>query len=340
MPPENPVSIITPTFNHEGFIGACIESVQSQTYPHWEMIIVDDGSTDNTAAIAQKYAAVDNRIRVFVQENVGILRLAETYNFGLSNALGEWIAVLEGDDLWMPDKLQLQMDAVEASPDVILSWGDVTITSKTLEPIGVSRSTLANRDERSFDNRPVGSLLNKLYLENIVSATTLLIKRNELDAIGGFQHCEGLPLIDYPTILALAVRGPFAYVGETLAQWRWHPDQVTKSYYSQIIEGVRDLSLRHFDSLSDSVRKNVDVTRDEILEQYRRSMLHSYMQSGRYKLLQRRFKEARRDYRHALFYPSTTGLVDRLIAVVGISFSYLGRDLEWLAKLMGKKPIT
>jgi hypothetical protein len=232
------------------------------------------------------------------------------------------------------------MDAVESNPDVILSWGDVTITSKKLEPIGVSRSTAANRDERSFDNRPVGSLLNELYLENIVSATTLLIKRDELEAIGGFQHCEGLPLIDYPTILALVVRGPFAYVGQTLAKWRWHPDQVTKSYYSQIIEGVRDLSLRHFDSLSESVRKNVQVTRSEILDRYKRSMLHSYMQSGRYKLLQHRFREARKDYRRALFYPSTSGFVDRLVAIVGIASSFFGQDLEWLAKLMGKKPIT
>lgn len=334
------VSVITPTYNHADFIAACIESVQAQTYPDWEMIVVDDGSTDETGAIAQRYAAGDDRIHVFLRENVGILRLAETYNFGLSQASGDWIGILEGDDVWAPQKLDLQTRAFEANPDAIMSWGDVTITSSSLEPIGVSRSTEKTRDRALFDNRPAGTLLNELYLENIVSATTLLIRRNELDAIGGFQHREGLPLIDYPTILALAVRGPFAYVAEPLARWRWHPDQVTKSYYAQIIRGVRDVALEHFDSLNDSIRENVDVTRGEIEEHYRRVMHDSYIQSGRYKLLQKRFRAARSDYIRALFYPSPIGPANRLIALAGIASSLGGTDLEWLARLLGKKPIT
>ena len=110
------VSIITPTYNHEAFIGACIESVLTQTVGDWEMIIVDDGSTDSTATIAKAFAKKDDRVRVFSRENVGIFKLAETYNFGLEKASGKIVAVLEGDDVWEPRKLELQIAAFDTSP--------------------------------------------------------------------------------------------------------------------------------------------------------------------------------------------------------------------------------
>jgi glycosyltransferase involved in cell wall biosynthesis len=86
------VTVITPTYNHEQYIRACIESVLSQTYPKWEQVIVDDGSTDKTPEIIGSYK--DKRIRYVRQENVGIFRLPETYNRALAAARGELIAML------------------------------------------------------------------------------------------------------------------------------------------------------------------------------------------------------------------------------------------------------
>ena len=80
------VSIITPTYNHEKFIGKCIESVLAQSYPHWEQIIVDDGSNDGTEEIVASYN--DERIKYIKQENKGIWRLKETYNKALKNSNG------------------------------------------------------------------------------------------------------------------------------------------------------------------------------------------------------------------------------------------------------------
>ncbi|MFV1979713.1 MAG: glycosyltransferase family 2 protein [Rhodothermia bacterium] len=334
------VSIITPTYNHKGFIGPSIASVLGQTYPDWEMIIVDDGSTDGTADIARRFAKKDERIKVFPRENVGIFRLAETYNFGLAQSSGELVAVLEGDDVWEPNKLELQVKALESNPDTVLSWGNVVIASANLDPIGLSLSDDVDRDRSAFDNRPVGVLLNQMYLENIISAVTMVIRRNELEAIGGFQYRDRLPLVDYPTILSLVVRGPFAYVGETLAHWRWHPNQVTKSYHPQIIERVRDLALEHFDGLDDLLRREVRLTRAEKEAGYRHAVQNSYVQSGRYKLAQKRFGEARSDYFRALFFPGLTGPTNRLVALAGIASSLGGMDLEWLARLLGKKPIA
>lgn len=338
MPPR--VSVITPTYNHEGFIGQCIESVQGQSFRDWEMIIVDDGSTDRTAEIAERYAAKDDRVVVISRENVGIFRLAETYNAGLERSSGSLVAILEGDDVWLPRKLELQVAAFDANPEAVLSWGDVAIASTELVQIGTSRSSLSSSDRRYYENRPVGAILNELYIENIVSATTVVVRREQLEEIGGFQHRDGLPLIDFPTILAFTTLGPFAYVGETLARWRWHPGQVTKSYYAQIIRGVRDMALDHFDALPASIRDTLNVSRNDITGRYRRVVHDSYIQSGRYKLLQRRFGEARSDYRRALFYPRLVSLKNRMIALVGIGSSLVGADVEWLARMTGKKPIT
>jgi len=101
------VSIITPTYNHENFIGKCIESVLAQTYQHWEQIIVDDGSDDDTKQTIAKYH--DKRIKYIKQENKGIWRLNETYNTALKHSNGEIISILEGYDFWPPDKLEKQL---------------------------------------------------------------------------------------------------------------------------------------------------------------------------------------------------------------------------------------
>src|SRR2546425_8629612 len=110
------VSVITPTFNQARFIADCIGSVKAQTYPNWEMIIIDDGSTDDTAAIVEKHQ--DSRIHYQRQKHVGILALADTYNRALSNSKGDLVSILEGDDLWTAEKLELLVPKF-ADPEVV-----------------------------------------------------------------------------------------------------------------------------------------------------------------------------------------------------------------------------
>ena len=103
---EDLVSIITPSYNTAPFIAETIESVLSQTYPNWEMIIVDDCSTDNTDEVVARYTA-DSRIRYYKNEkNSGA---AFSRNFALRKARGRYIAFLDSDDLWMPEKLEKQL---------------------------------------------------------------------------------------------------------------------------------------------------------------------------------------------------------------------------------------
>ncbi|MBD5261924.1 MAG: glycosyltransferase family 2 protein [Bacteroides sp.] len=101
------VSIITPTYNCAKFITETIESVQAQSYQNWEMIIVDDCSTDNTKEIVEQYQKIDPRIKYYcLPTNSGA---AEARNEALRRAQGRWIAFLDSDDLWSPDKLERQI---------------------------------------------------------------------------------------------------------------------------------------------------------------------------------------------------------------------------------------
>ena len=100
------VSIITPLYNSERFVGQTIESVIAQTYPHWEMIIVNDGSTDKGADIVRSYAEKDKRIRLLEQPNSGC---ASARNHGLREAKGRYYCFLDSDDHWDPEFLEEQL---------------------------------------------------------------------------------------------------------------------------------------------------------------------------------------------------------------------------------------
>lgn len=114
---ENLVSIITPMYNGERFIAETIKSVISQTYPYWEMLIVDDGSKDHGAEIVKEYALNDSRIKLFHQANAGS---AVARNNGIQNASGRYIALLDADDLWDPNFLESQIELMNKNNAVVV----------------------------------------------------------------------------------------------------------------------------------------------------------------------------------------------------------------------------
>lgn len=101
------VSIIMPMYNSARFVAQSIESVQAQTYPNWELLIVDDVSTDASVEVVEKYAKEDSRIKLF--SNPTNCGAAEARNYALREAKGRWIAFLDSDDLWLPEKLAKQV---------------------------------------------------------------------------------------------------------------------------------------------------------------------------------------------------------------------------------------
>ena len=108
------VSIIVPCYNSTRYLSACVDSVLAQTMPDFEVLLIDDGSTDGTLALAQALAARDARLRVLHQENAGV---SAARNLGLAHARGEWITFVDSDDLLAPDALEIMLSAAaSASP--------------------------------------------------------------------------------------------------------------------------------------------------------------------------------------------------------------------------------
>jgi len=108
---KSKISIIIPTFNKANFLPKAIQSVFNQTYQNFELIVVDDGSTDNTKEVVKKFQTKDKRIKYFFQENSG--GAAKPKNVGIKNASGEYIAILDADDEWLSEKLELQLKLLE-----------------------------------------------------------------------------------------------------------------------------------------------------------------------------------------------------------------------------------
>lgn len=326
------VSVISPTYNHENYITDCIRSVQAQTYTNWEMIIIDDGSTDSTFAIASRFALEDSRIKVFTQKNVGIFRLGESYNFALKQCCGKYIAILECDDLWLPGKLKLQVEALEQNQQCVLSWGKTYLSSGDLS-YNYSLSPDNARDADLFFNKPAGKFLVK-FMKTGIPALTVMIRHDVLLETGGFLQGFGLPLVDMPTILELVIRGEFAYINEPLGHWRIYPNQVTKTYTTQMTTGMYSLFLSALNRYPEICNKQ-GLTKEVVDNYFHNRLVISYSRSGRYKLIRKDFRGARKDYLNSVTLYGFKQPLWKIRSLVGIFFSFFRMDVEWLAKLIG-----
>ena len=121
------ISIITTSYNYGQYISETIESVIAQTYQDWEMIIVDDGSSDNSVSIIQSYCQKDQRIKLFSHENHVNKGLIETLLLGLKQAQNDWIVFLESDDSITPDYLEKKVAVIKKHPDVKFIINDVNL---------------------------------------------------------------------------------------------------------------------------------------------------------------------------------------------------------------------
>ena len=112
------ISVIIPVYQAEAYLGPCIDSVLAQTYKNFELLLIDDGSADSSAAICDTYAGKDSRVAVFHRENCGV---SETRNFGLQQASGDYILFVDADDLITPDYIEKLYDTIPKDRDNVIS---------------------------------------------------------------------------------------------------------------------------------------------------------------------------------------------------------------------------
>lgn len=329
-------TILTPTYNHENYLEDCILSVIGQTFQDWEMIILDDGSTDGTPEIARNWVGKDSRITYIHQSNQGIFKLAGTYNKGLNLARGKYISVLEGDDLWEPDKLQRQSEVLENHPDVVVGWGRAVKiqaeTKRKLGPIPDDKISIP----ATWTNRPIGNVLNALYIENMIPAVTISFRKSTLDEVGGFIQPPDFPTTDLPTLMELALRGEFFFDEKVLASWRIYIKQATKLYPVRMLNQRWKYCLDHFNRLNPTIKERLSIDEKVINQHFNNRLMIAYAISGRYKLIRREYQSARQDYLHAVFYPSFSNPIWRLRAITGLIFSLFHKDVEGLSSAIGK----
>lgn len=324
------VSIITPTYNHEAVIGECIQSVLAQTFDDWEMIIVDDGSTDRTGEVVASFS--DPRIRYVHQENKGVNRLKETYNTALQLARGRAVAILEGDDYWPADKLKIQAPDFD-DEKVVLSSGFTEIVREG-KPEG--RTPVEAPPEETRNNRPVGrAALSMMHPNNLTYTfpVSTMIRTETLRRIGGFQQPEGLPLVDFPTVLRLTLEGGFRFHERVLGYWRRHSASVTQGNLSAILENV----YRHAFEFIQEHRKSIPATDEELdrLEaDWDEVALMRCILRGRLLAERREGKLAATAFRQALAFrhSAKTGAMINLYATLASA----GMSLEPLYRRMGR----
>lgn len=211
------ISIITPVRNLEQYLSAAIESVRAQTYDDWEMIIVDDGSSDRSFEIATSAAAEDSRICPIRSDGRGA---AAARNTGLRIGRGRFITFLDGDDLFEPEKLEKDIKVFEANPQAMLTYGP-TLWWFSDDP---SRNWAEQMSGESGRLHIAPKLLDKVILRQrsqVPCICAVMVRREALQSVGGFH--ESFQLYEDQTLLVkLLLRYP-AFVTDTpTSRYRQH----------------------------------------------------------------------------------------------------------------------
>ncbi len=227
MPDRHPlVSVVMPFLNEARYLREAIESVRAQTYPTWELLLVDDGSTDGSSEIAVAYAGRDpERVRYLTHENRRNRGTGPSRNLGLELGRGELVAFLDGDDFWLPFKLERQVPLLLAHPEVDLLYGNTLHTyypapvdgaRDYLQRIGVEPETVV---------APPDLLTMMLADENIHPAIcSLLGRRSVCLEVGGFPDELGSMYEDTGFLSSIFLRSKVLVTGECSAVYRMHDD--------------------------------------------------------------------------------------------------------------------
>lgn len=198
------ISIVLPTYNRARIIGKAIESVLNQTYPYFELLIIDDGSSDDTERVVASYQ--DERIKYHkMPQNGG---QSKARNYGMQQAQYDYIAFEDSDDLWRPTKLELQMQMMEADAELGFVY------HKFLYDLGEGRS-ITMPDEKVAVEKKNGDIYAQLLWDNLVGMPTLLMKKECLERIGYMDETLQC-LEDYDFALRLGKHYKAGFVNEIL----------------------------------------------------------------------------------------------------------------------------
>jgi glycosyltransferase involved in cell wall biosynthesis len=264
------ISVLIPAYNCEAYLVDAINSVLGQSYPVHEIFVVDDGSTDGTGEVVRRLQRNGAKIEYIRTENRGV---AAARNTGLDRISGDAVALLDADDAWYPRKLELQVRALEAHPDVQAICTDFSLVDQEGEVILERHVRTKYRvfDAYSldwpdmfpsrdvFDDRGTridlfyGDAFRALLLGNFVNTSSMLLRLEAVKATGRFTVGRRTQT-DYEFWLKLAMRCPIAYLDVPLLLFRRRPNQLTSD----------DQAVRVAQDVADVVAEVADAARDRV----------------------------------------------------------------------------
>lgn len=249
------VSVVTPTYNRAGFLPQAIESVLQQTFGDFELIVVDDGSTDDTPHLMDRYLR-DTRVRYFKQSNQG---QSVARNRGIEEARGEYICFLDSDNAWREKKLEQSLEVFRHNPEFHVVYGDYMVIDAEGNELGVNQM-------RRYTGRVTAHLLK----DNFVSMNTTMTRSLCFQQMGGFDEKDRLTE-DYGLWLRFSTRYRFYYLDQILGYYRVMDGQIS-SDKARRLEANERLLKSFLAEYPDSVSAS----------EKRRGLSHFYARKARY----------------------------------------------------------
>jgi glycosyltransferase involved in cell wall biosynthesis len=246
------VSVIIPSYNRAHCIGKALDSLVAQTYSNWEAIVIDDGSNDNTRQVVASYVT-KCRVRYIYQDNRGV---SSARNHGIALAIGDYLALLDSDDIWHPWKLQLQLAVFEAFPDIVMSCTDMSavapdgsvvneyylrtmytaykwFTNEALFETSIDLQTISPGMSARYPGKRVwkGSLFSQMLMGNLIHTSTVLMSRSVVNKVGHFRM-DWRFSEDYHYFTRICKEGPIAFTDvPSMLYQTGMPDQLTNPAY-------------------------------------------------------------------------------------------------------------
>ena len=215
---ENPqVSVVLPVYNSEQYLGETIESILTQTFHDFELVIVDDESTDSTPQILGRIARSDHRVTVLSRHRTGIVGAR---NDGMNVARGEFIACMDHDDVMMPDRLQRQVDYLGKHPKCVAVGGFGLLIDPDGDPLIERRLPIDHQDIEEELFRGINPLIQP----------SVTIRRESIIAIGGYRE-ESNFAEDYDLFLRLSDLGQLVNLPHVLVKYRQHMSRASHAHY-------------------------------------------------------------------------------------------------------------
>lgn len=225
------ITVIMPVYNGERYLEKAMQSALGQTYRNFELIMVDDCSGDRSTQIIEQYLTDKRVVYLRNTKNLGV---ASSRNHALKHAKGEFITFHDQDDLWLPNKLTLQMDALQQHPEV----GLLHTRYARIDTEGELLPEYRSLDKHAFSNHQaetiVGNVFEEIFISNDIQPLTSIIPKKVLDEVGWFN--PDLPGVDdYELWLRIARRYPVGHLQTITGFWRMHAAQQSKQGYTMLL---------------------------------------------------------------------------------------------------------